>query len=124
MTADWKDTAVLVLYDDSDDWYDHVMSPIVNQSTTPADTLTGPGACGDGSSALPGMGQGVLVEWANELPAQHFLPIDRSIHGAGARTPEVRTVIHLHGGKVPAASDGYPEDWYLPGKIRYVLLPE
>jgi phospholipase C len=54
-TSEWKDTAVVVLYDDSDGWYDHVMSPIVNQSTSPADTLTGPGACGDGSSALPGI---------------------------------------------------------------------
>jgi phospholipase C len=30
------------------------MSPIVNQSTSPADALTGPGACGDGRSALSG----------------------------------------------------------------------
>src|SRR5262245_34870072 len=27
-------------------------------------------------------GQGVLVEWANELPTAHFLPIDHNIHGA------------------------------------------
>lgn len=54
-TPYWKDTAVVILYDDSDGWYDHVMSPIVNQSTSPADALTGPGACGDGSTALPGV---------------------------------------------------------------------
>jgi phospholipase C len=50
----WNATAVVILYDDSDGWYDHQMSPIVNQSTSPADALTGPGACGDGSTALPG----------------------------------------------------------------------
>jgi phospholipase C len=51
----WGETAVVVLYDDSDGWYDHQMSPIVNQSTSPADTLTGPGSCGNGTStALAG----------------------------------------------------------------------
>ena len=54
-TPEWKETAVVVLYDDSDGWYDHVMSPIVNQSTSPADMLTGPGSCGNGSTALPGI---------------------------------------------------------------------
>ncbi len=50
----WKSTAVIIAYDDSDGWYDHQIGPIVNQSTTPADALTGPGECGDGESALPG----------------------------------------------------------------------
>jgi len=52
---DWKDTAVVIAYDDSDGWYDHQMGPIVNQSTSAADALTGVGACGDGSTALPGV---------------------------------------------------------------------
>jgi phospholipase C len=51
---EWKDTAVIVAYDDSDGWYDHQMSPIVNQSASQVDSLTGPGQCGDGSTALPG----------------------------------------------------------------------
>lgn len=55
-TNEWKETAVVILYDDSDGWYDHQMGPIVNQSTSPADTLTGAGACGNGSTALPGPG--------------------------------------------------------------------
>ncbi len=42
----WEHTAVIIAYDDSDGWYDHVMSPIVNQSNTTADALTGPGSCG------------------------------------------------------------------------------
>lgn len=50
-TPEWKNTAVVVAYDDSDGWYDHVMSPIVNQSSDPTDALTGPGACG---TAKPG----------------------------------------------------------------------
>jgi phospholipase C len=50
----WSSTAVVILYDDSDGWYDHQMSPIVNQSTGPADALTGPGLCGTATNALPG----------------------------------------------------------------------
>jgi phospholipase C len=51
----WNSTAVVILYDDSDGWYDHQMSPIVNHSETTADQLTGNGACGDGRSSLPGV---------------------------------------------------------------------
>ena len=54
----WKSTAVVVLYDDSDGWYDHQMGPIVNQSTGPADALTGPNACGAAAAALPGLDSG------------------------------------------------------------------
>jgi spore coat protein A, manganese oxidase len=68
-------------------------------------------------------GQGVLVEWANELPAKHFLPIDHNLHGAEKDKPEVRGVVHLHGGKTPPEADGYPEDWYVPGKSRTYYYP-
>jgi len=50
----------VIAWDDSDGWYDHQMGPVINQSTTPADALTGPGACGDGSTALPGVDPGTL----------------------------------------------------------------
>jgi phospholipase C len=32
----WKNTAVIISYDDSDGWYDHVMGPIVNPSNDPS----------------------------------------------------------------------------------------
>ncbi len=51
----WSSTAVVVMYDDSDGWYDHQMGPIVNQSTGPSDALTGPGACGTATNSLPGL---------------------------------------------------------------------
>jgi spore coat protein A, manganese oxidase len=61
-------------------------------------------------------GEGILVEWANELPQKHFLPIDYRLHGAEGN-PEVRIVSHLHGARrVPPESDGFPEDWFVPGK--------
>ena len=50
----WKTTAIVIAYDDSDGWYDHQMSPIVNQSASAADALTDTGACGSGSAALQG----------------------------------------------------------------------
>ncbi|HEY1571372.1 MAG TPA: alkaline phosphatase family protein [Pseudonocardiaceae bacterium] len=34
-SKDWKDTAIVIAYDDSDGWYDHVPSPIVNGSHDP-----------------------------------------------------------------------------------------
>ena len=50
----WKDTAVVVAYDDSDGWYDHQMSPIVNQSQDPAnDKLTGTD-CGSRTDKVAG----------------------------------------------------------------------
>jgi spore coat protein A len=69
-------------------------------------------------------GKGVLVEWANALPATpHFLPVDHHLHGAEADKPGGRAIIHLHGGKVPPESDGYPEDWYVPGKSAVYYYP-
>jgi spore coat protein A len=68
-------------------------------------------------------GEGLSVEWVNELPAKHFLPIDHTLHGAEKDVPEVRGVVHLHGGKTPPQSDGYPEDWYVPGQSRTYHYP-
>ena len=45
-SREWPETAVIILYDDSDGWYDHQMPPIVNLSFNPAgDALNGPGVC-------------------------------------------------------------------------------
>jgi phospholipase C len=52
---EWKNTAVVIAYDDSDGWYDHQMSPLINPSNTTADVLTGTNACGNGATALPGI---------------------------------------------------------------------
>ena len=45
-SPEWSETAVIILYDDSDGWYDHQMPPIANPSFNPdVDTLNGPGIC-------------------------------------------------------------------------------
>jgi phospholipase C len=42
----WADTAIVILYDDSDGWYDHQMPPIVNPSFNPTvDVLNAIGTC-------------------------------------------------------------------------------
>ncbi len=52
----WNETAIVILYDDSDGWYDHQMPPIVNSSVVntgvvnDSDELNGPGVCGHGTS--------------------------------------------------------------------------
>jgi phospholipase C len=39
-SPDWKSTAVIVNWDDSDGWYDHVYSGVTNRSLSPAENLT------------------------------------------------------------------------------------
>ncbi|MGC2111435.1 MAG: alkaline phosphatase family protein [Candidatus Korobacteraceae bacterium] len=47
----WPQMAILLTWDDSDGWYDHVMPPIVNQSSDPAnDALLGPELCGNAAA--------------------------------------------------------------------------
>jgi phospholipase C len=38
-SPEWAYTAVIITYDDSDGWYDHVEGPIVNPSATPYDSF-------------------------------------------------------------------------------------
>ncbi|HEX6527815.1 MAG TPA: alkaline phosphatase family protein, partial [Streptosporangiaceae bacterium] len=49
----WRSTAVVVTYDDSDGWYDHVLGPVISQSQTSLDSLTGTGQCGSQVSKVP-----------------------------------------------------------------------
>jgi phospholipase C len=45
---EWRRMAVIIAWDDSDGWYDHVMPPIVNRSNTPLDYLCGARSDGPG----------------------------------------------------------------------------
>lgn len=54
----------------------------------------------------------ILVKWKNKLPFEHLLPVDRTLHGAEPDKPSVRTVVHLHEGRVSPENDGYPEAWF------------
>ncbi|MGB9116466.1 phospholipase C [Bradyrhizobium sp.] len=43
---DWKSTAVLITWDDSDGWYDHAFATTTSASFSTADALNGTGNCG------------------------------------------------------------------------------
>jgi len=94
----WASTAVVVAYDDSDGWYDHVFSGVHNPSDTsavadppgPQDFLTGVGLCGKSlSGQLAGengrCGYGprlpllVVSPWAKESFVDHTLTDQSSI---------------------------------------------
>jgi phospholipase C len=45
---DWKSTAIIVTYDDSDGWYDHAETKVTSTSFDAVDQLDGPGTCGIG----------------------------------------------------------------------------
>lgn len=51
---EWKNTAVILAWDDSDGWYDHVAAKVTSPSFSAADQLNGDGVCGSGTP-LPGV---------------------------------------------------------------------
>jgi phospholipase C len=58
----WTSTAIIIAYDDSDGWYDHVYNP-VNGSATAMDFINGSGVCISATAAaaaLPGVAAGTL----------------------------------------------------------------
>jgi len=46
---EWESTAVVLVYSNSDGWYDHQASPIVNPSSGKSDVLNGKGICNRGA---------------------------------------------------------------------------
>jgi spore coat protein A, manganese oxidase len=68
-------------------------------------------------------GEPILVEWVNQLPSRHLFAIDHTLHGAETDKPEVRTVVHLHGGRTGPESDGYPTDWFTTGQSATCFYP-
>ncbi len=74
-TPDWEDIAVVILYDDSDGWYDHVMGPIVNQSQDPANDALTPAGCG--TRADPQHTLGGYQDRCGYGPRQPLLVISR-----------------------------------------------
>jgi len=93
-SGEWRDTAVVIAYDDSDGWYDHQEPPRMNASTGSADALDGAGVC-NGRGTLPGLdgktpAQGrcgfgprlpllVISPWARENMVDHSVTDQSSI---------------------------------------------
>jgi phospholipase C len=98
-TPDWSSTAVVIAYDDSDGYYDHVYSGVHNTSNTanvatppgPQDFLTGTGLCGDTTAHAPLAGESgrcgygprlpllVVSPWARHNAVDHTLTDQSSI---------------------------------------------
>jgi len=72
---EWPNTAVVILYDDSDGWYDHQIGPIVNTSQTAADALTGNGFCGTAPPVLAGVDTSHAQGRCGYGPRQPFMVI-------------------------------------------------
>ena len=98
-TPDWSSTAVVVAYDDSDGWYDHVFSGIHNTSNTsavanppgPQDFLSGTGLCGNTTTKPPLAGQNGRCGYGPRLPLLVISPWAR--HNFVAHTPSDQSSI-------------------------------
>ncbi|MCP3904189.1 MAG: DNRLRE domain-containing protein [Planctomycetes bacterium] len=98
-------------------------------SQLPATRVWGYAGAYPGPTIEATVGEPVTVNWINDLEnldtgmprTEHYLPVDHCPHGAATSLP--RTVVHLHGGHVPAQFDGYPEDTFLPGQSATYWYP-
>jgi phospholipase C len=74
LLPEWRRTAVIIAWDDSDGWYDHVMPPIVNTSATRLDTAPdGARLCGETTEG-PG---GARCAYGPRLPFLLISPFAR-----------------------------------------------
>ncbi|MGE5243856.1 MAG: phospholipase C [Betaproteobacteria bacterium] len=84
---EWEHTAIVIAYDDSDGWYDHVMGPVVRESNTPDDALFGAGNCGAAPVGSPegrcGLGPRlpllVISPWAKQNYVDHDVTDQASV---------------------------------------------
>jgi phospholipase C len=83
LSPEWEETAIIIAYDDSDGWYDHVMPPTVSQSNTSEDFLTGT-SCG---TAKPGEKQG-RCGYGPRLPLLVVSPFAKSNFVDGTLTDQ------------------------------------
>jgi phospholipase C len=84
---EWREMAIIIAYDDSDGWYDHMMSPIVRGSISEADALDAQNVCGTGRVPRQvgrcGLGPRlpllVISPWARENHVEHSVTEQASI---------------------------------------------
>ena len=115
---DWANTAVVIAYDDSDGWYDHQMGPIVNQSATAMDALTGPGQCGAGDWRACGCHHracpGTLRVWSSSSAAGDLALRQAELRRSHGHRPDLDSA--LHRGQLAGWSTYH-------GLVRYACRP-
>ena len=110
-TPDWRSTAVIVNWDDSDGWYDHVYSGVINPSRSPADNLTnttfsGPtsGQCGPSpQTKAPLAGEQGRCGFGPRLPMLVISPYARVNHVDSNLTDQASIINFVE------------YNWHLPG---------
>jgi phospholipase C len=116
-TSDWKSTVVIVNWDDSDGWYDHVYSGITNPSLSPADNLTNTaftlptsGQCGPSpQTTAPLAGEQGRCGFGPRLPMLVISPFARVNHVDSHLTDQASIINfieynwHLRG--IPGSAD-------------------
>jgi phospholipase C len=83
----WADTAIIIAWDDSDGWYDHVTGPIVNASASAADAFVGGKSCGTPAAGAyagrcgygPRLPLLVISPWAKQNYVDHNLTDQTSV---------------------------------------------
>jgi spore coat protein A len=83
----------------------------------PATTLWGYDGQYPGPTIEAEQGEPIHVRWKNELPDDHILPVDTTVHDEiiPYEAPDSRVVTHLHGGNTEAESDGRSQAWFTRG---------
>ncbi len=96
----------------------------------PPTTVWGYGGSFPAATIETTAGQEISVHWINDLRDQngnlrteHYLPVDMCLNGPAQLGPTARTVVHIHGGHLPAMYDGYPENTWLPGESEIYVYP-
>jgi spore coat protein A len=110
--------------------YDIYMQQFTNKAhrDLPATTFWGYNGVTPGPIIIASNGAPVTVRYLNDLRdangnyrTNHYLPVDTCVEGADVHGALPRTVVHLHGGRVPPESDGWPTATILPGEeVTYV----
>jgi phospholipase C len=77
-SPEWKNMAIVIEYDDSDGWYDHVMGPIINQSDVTDDQLLGAGSCGTPKADSNGVIENGRCGYGPRLPLLIVSPFARA----------------------------------------------
>jgi phospholipase C len=129
-SPDWHNTAVIVNYDDSDGWYDHVYSGVTNPSTSAADNLTdttttGPtsGKCTQaGSSDTPLNGEQGRCGFGPRLPMMVISPYSK-VNGIDHNLSDQASIINFieHNWRLPGIPGS--ADQILDGRDRSSGIP-
>ncbi len=89
----------------------------------PATTVWGYEGVYPGPTFETWYGENVEVTWTNSLPTTHLFKIDYTLPDTSHGDPDVRTVVHRHGGLQPGEFDGAPDAWFTPGQAEFGMVP-